>query len=344
MVRNKWRIIFIILIIAFLLLNNRYHLTEKSFGEMNQNNESLPLNTSLEGASIFYDTLKHLEYPVKIDAEDLLKKNDGNIYIITENETATAFDLKEAEDWLKAGGKLIYLTPAYEQYTYTDVVETYEDRASLYAIGKGKLLIGDINLVTNYTLLKNKEGAYFVFKCIESLGGEIYFNEHYRFLHGESPSLYRNLPIHIKVILFQLILTLIGAIMYLGKRLGKPKRIIDEIERSENEYLYASANLYEKCKSINVIYDAFHREFENEFKKTFKCAVLPQNWVNLWTKHGLPHKEEAARVFDYQKENKKPGFSVIKDLDLLTQIMIKRREEAWVKLKQKNLYTASSKN
>ncbi|AOT72890.1 hypothetical protein [Geosporobacter ferrireducens] len=337
MFRNKRIIIFAMLIIAFLLLNNRYHLIEKSFGKTNQNNESLPLNTSLEGVSIFYDTLKHLGYSVKVDAGNLLKKNDGDIYIITENRAAISFDLKEAEDWIKAGGKLIYLTPAYEQYTYADRVETHEDKASLYAVGEGKLLIGDIDLVTNNTLLKNREGAYFVFKCIESLGGDIYFNEHYRFLGGQSPSLYRNLPIHVKFILFQLILTLIGVIFYLGKGFGKPKRIIDEIERDENEYLHASANLYEKCESIDIVYDAFHREFENEFKKTFKRAVLPQDWVDLWTGHGLPHKEEAARVFDHQKENRKAGFSVIKDLDLLTQIMIKRREEFWVKLKQKNL-------
>ncbi|MFZ5967809.1 MAG: hypothetical protein ACOYVK_11635 [Bacillota bacterium] len=342
--RNKWRIISVILIIAFLLLNNQYHFIEKSLGKTNQSNESLPLNTSREGVSIFYDTLKKLGYSVKVDAEDFLRKRDGNIYIVTENGGSTSFDLKEAEAWMKEGGKLVYLTQAYKKYTYPDVMETYEDRASLYAVGKGKLLVGDIDLITNDTLMKNKAGAYFVFRWIASLEGDIYFNEYYRFLQGQQPSLYRNLPIHIKIILFQLALTVMALVFYFGKRFGKAKRIIDEIERDENEYLHASANLYEKCKSIDTIYDAFHREFENEFKKTFKKSVLPRDWIDLWTRYEFPHKEEAVRVFHHQNENRKAGFSVIKDLDLLTQIMIKRREEAWVKLKQKNLSEASSKN
>ena len=334
---NKSKGFLLILLIALVFLNSRYNLIEKSIGKTSQSNKSLPLNTSREGVSIFYDTLKTLNYSVAVDGEDFLEKKDGNIYILTENKTSMNFTLKEAEDWIQRGGKLIYLTNEYYRYEYPHLLDKYEDKAFLYTLGRGKLLIGDINLITNDTLLKNREGAHFVLKGINSLGGKILFNEYYRFIQGESPSLYRNLPLPIKILLFQGVLALIGCIFYLGKRFGIAKRMIDEIERDENEYLYASANLYEKGQCMDMLYDVFYREFETELKKTFKQSSVSHNWIDLWTSYNLPFKQEAMGVYNHRKENQKVELGVIKNIDQLTQILIKRRETAWDKLRQQIL-------
>lgn len=331
---NKWRISFLVLLLAVLLINNRYGLLEKSFGKANQSNISLPYNTSLRGISVFYDTLKELNYSVEVEADNFLEKNHGNIIVITEYESSMGFNLQETEQWISRGGKLVYLTDEYNKYEYPNVLERLDDKIALYKIGRGKLLIGDINLITNETLLENRVGAYKILKYIDLLGGNIKFNEYHKFLSNQSPSLYRNLPIHIKFILFQLALTLIGLIFYFGKRFGKPKRLAEEVERDENEFLYAAANLYEKSKSLDIIYDSFNKNFKNELRKTFKQRVDSNKGMILWQKYNLPNKEKAITVFNHQKENPTVDVEMIKSIDQLTQILVKRRENAWKKLRQ----------
>ncbi|QXM06276.1 hypothetical protein [Crassaminicella indica] len=340
----------IIGIVALLIISiyviNRFHVIDQSIGKVNKSNESLPLNTSKEGVSIYYDTLKALGYPVAIDASYFLVGNADDIYIITENKQRISFKLEDAEDFIKEGGKLIYLTDRYKEYKYSNPLEQYKEKAYVYALGKGKLVIGDIQLITNETIIKDKGGAYFILKAIEAFKGNIYFNEYYRFIKGQTPSLYRNLPFYAKIILFQLILVIVGCIVYLGKRFGKAKRIVDEIERDENEYLYAAANLYEKGQCIDTIYDTFSTELKSELNKTFKRKVKKEEVIDLWGKYCIPHKEKALRVFNSQSEIKNPKdyMSIIKDMDELIQMLVKRREEGWKRLKQRNSLELSKKN
>ncbi|QEK12680.1 hypothetical protein FQB35_10255 [Crassaminicella thermophila] len=330
-----------ILIILLIFMNNYFHIIDRSVGKANRNNEILPLNTSYEGISIFYDTLKKIGYAVKVDAENFIEKGESGIYVITENKSLNRFDLKDAESWIKGGGNLIYLTDRYDKYVYPDLLEKYKDSAYLYSLGKGRLLIGDIRLITNETLLKDKEGAYFILKCLDSLEGEICFNEYYRFSHGQNPSLYKNLSFPVKIILLQFLLFTIGCIVYLGKRFGKAKRIVDEIERDENEYLYASANLYEKSGCVDIIYKAFYEELQREIKKIYKGLRNADEWICLWEKDNLPYKEEAIQIFRYGKEikdeNRKDTFRMIKKMDKLIQMLVRRREEGWKRFKQKRL-------
>lgn len=316
-------------------------MLDKDIGRNSQNNESLPINTSYKGVSIFYDTLKKIGYDVRIDGQNFLEKSNQGIYVVTTYKESTNFDLKEAEDWIKNGGKLVYLTEHYHQYHYPDLLEKYEERAFLYSLGKGKLLIGDIHLITNETLLKDKEGSLFILEVLDGLGEPIYFNEYHRLLVGEMPSLYKHIPFYIKVILFQLLIFIVSYILYLGKRFGKVERIMGEIERDENEYLYAAANLYEKAESIDIVYDAFYSKLQIELNKTIKTATNSNRWIDLWQKHNLPLKEKAARLFHDEKENsnkrKKESLNRIKDMDELIQMLEKRREAHWKLLKKKNL-------
>ncbi|WZL74352.1 hypothetical protein QBE52_06325 [Clostridiaceae bacterium 35-E11] len=341
MKRNKSMMIFVILIIILIGVNGKFQILDKSIGKNNKNQAALPLNTSYQGVSIFYDTLKNLGYSVKIDAENFLEKRSEDIYIITENENPSGFNLKEAERWINQGGKLVYLTDRYKEYTYADSIDQYKEQAYFYTLGKGKLLVGDIHLITNKTLLKEKEGAYYIFDCIDQLEGKIYFNEYHGFLQGEMPSLYKNIPFPIKILLLQLLLVLIGSIIYFGKRFGKAKRIMEEIERDENEYLYAAANFYEKGGCMDTIYDHFYDAFQNELKRTFKISTATDRWLDLWEKHNLPDKEQAMRIFYYERErknkNSKETFSIIKDMDQLIQMLMQRREVGWKRLKQKHL-------
>ncbi|QZY56415.1 hypothetical protein [Crassaminicella profunda] len=335
---KKRNIIGIVVLVIIIYLVNSFNIIDQTIGKANKNNESLVLNTSKEGVSIYYDTLKTLGYSVTMDASPFLNQSSEGIYIVTENNQPLSFKLEEAEDFIKKGGKLIYLTDRHKEYKYSTLLDQYEEKAYVYALGKGKVVIGDIKLITNETLLKDKEGAYFILKCIDRFKGDIFFNEYYRFIRGETPSLYRNLPFYVKVILFQLIFVLVGCIVYLGKRFGKAKRIITEIERKENEYLYAAANLYEKGGNMTTVYNAFFMEFQNELNKTFKRRVKKEEVIDLWEKYSIPYKEKALRVFHVQTpmNNQKHFINIIKDLDELTQMLAKRREEGWKRLKQRN--------
>ncbi|MCC5908875.1 MAG: hypothetical protein JJT76_00315 [Clostridiaceae bacterium] len=341
MKNNKLILLFIGCVVVFFALNHYFGIVDRRLGEHQRGNEALPLNTSHEGVSIFYDALRDLEYSVKVDTENFLQKGPEDIYIVTESKQAISFDLKEAENWIRNGGKLIYLTDTYHQYNYPNLIKKFEEKAHIYSLGKGTMLIGDIDLITNETLLEDREGAYFIVNWIDTLKGNIYFNEHHRFSQGESPSLYRNLPFPIKILLLQLVFLLIGYTVYLGKRFGRAKRLMEEVEREENEYLYAAANLYEKGKCIDSIYDAFYMEFLKEVKRTFKTTANHYDWIELWKKQGLPLEEKTMRVFQYKRsENpmgEKEALSIIKDMNQLTEMLKDRREEGWIKLKQRNL-------
>ncbi|MCT4604539.1 MAG: hypothetical protein N4A64_00325 [Marinisporobacter sp.] len=334
---KKHKVIGIIFLLIGIYLVNRFNIVDQTIGKANKDNESLPLNTSKRGVSIYYDTLKALGYSVTVDAASFLDQESKGIFVITENKQPLSFKLEEAENFIKKGGKLIYLTDQYKKYKYPNLLKKYKEKAFVYALGKGRIMIGDINLITNKTLLKNKEGAYFVLKCIEDFKGDIYFNEYYRFKQGQTPSLYRNLPFYVKVILFQLIFFIAGGIVYLGKRFGKAKRIINEIERDENEYLYAAANLYEKGGSMNTVYNEFFMELQKEVNKTFKRRVKKEEIMDLWEKHSMPHKEKALRIFHgpLVTNHQKDFMRSIKDMDELTQMLAKRREVAWKRLKQR---------
>ncbi|MCT4617959.1 MAG: hypothetical protein N4A62_01005 [Marinisporobacter sp.] len=334
---KKHKVIGIIFLVIIIYLVNRFNIIDQTLGKANKDNESLPLNTSKRGVSIYYDTLKALGYSVTIDASSFLDRSSKGIFIITQNKQSLSFKLKETEEFIKKGGKIIYLTDKYKKYKYPKLLKKYKEKAFVYALGKGRVMIGDIDLITNKTLLKNKEGAYFVLKCIEDFKGDIFFNEYYRFKQGQTPSLYRNLPFYVKVILFQLIFFIAGGIVYLGKRFGKAKRIIAEIERDENEYLYAAANLYEKGGSMNIVYNEFFIQLQNEVNKTFKRKVKKEEVMDLWERHSMPYKEKASRVFHDQlsTNNQKDFMRMIKDMDELTQMLAKRREVAWNRLKQR---------
>lgn len=340
MKKSKFIVMLLMVILILVFVNERFQVIDKSIGKSNRNHEVLPMNTSYEGISIFYDTLKEMDYSVKVDAENFLEKEGEGIYIITENKTSTEFKLKDAESWIRQGGKFVYLTDRYQQYHYPDVLDQYKDKAYLYSLGKGRLLIGDIHLITNETLLKDKAGAYYILNVLENLGGNIYFNEYHRFLQGETPSFYKNLPLYIKILLFQLLLVLAGGIIYL-RRLGKAKRIMEEIERDENEYLHAAANLYEKGKCMDTIYEAFYHAFQNELKSTCKASICTDECLDLWEKYDLPAKERAMAIFHHGRERKnndsKETFNIIKDMDQLTQMLRQRREAGWKRLKQRNL-------
>ncbi|TCO74590.1 hypothetical protein [Marinisporobacter balticus] len=328
----------VVLLIITLYTINRFDLMGQTIGKANKSNVSLPLNTAKEGVSIYYDTLKTLGYPTSIDASSFSDWNPDNIYIITEDKNHIPFELSEAEAFIKKGGKLIYLTDRYDQYTYPNPLDQYQKKAYVYTLGQGKLLIGDIRLITNETLLKDTTGAYFILKYIEAFKGNIVFNEYYRFVEGQTPSLYRNLPFYVKILFFQLIFTLFGCMFYLGKRFGKAKRIIDEIERDENEYLYASANLYEKGRCIDTVYHEFYTAFQRELHRTFKRIIHQNEVLHLWEKHHIPYKEKAVSVFNVQREinNQNYFMNNIKDLDELTQMLAKRRVAGWKRLKQRN--------
>lgn len=342
MKKNKTLFLFIILLVATIFLNHRYGAVDKGFGSIHQNSEVLPFNTSLEGVSIFYDTLKKMGYDVRVEAGNFLEEPSNAVYIILDGREINTFQLEKAEDWIKDGGKLVYLTETYQEHHYPDVIDKIDNKAYLYALGEGRLFLGDIQLITNEALLTNKEGPYFLLKWLDDFDGPIHFNEYHRLAHGQIPSLYKDLPSYMKVMLFQILLFLTGYILYLGKRFGRAERIMEEILRDENEFLYGAASLYERNDCLDIVYKGYRRALERELAKGIKGIRNPEEWIDLWEKEKLPLKQQAARVFLYRKGNssmeKKETLSIIKDMDLLIQMLAKRREENWKQLRRKNSF------
>lgn len=325
--------------LIFLVLNDYYNVTDKIIGYSSRSSKVLAQNTSLKGISLFYDALKEMDYSVEIDSQDFLEHPSDDIYIIAERQASSSFPFEKAIQWIKNGGKLVYFSDNPLFYQEGQLIKQYQGKAFLYSLEKGSLLLGDIDLISNETLAIEKEGAIFIVGILEELQGTPYFNEYYRLLRGNGPSLYGDLPLHIKILLFQLFLLLMCSMVYFGKRFGKAEGIMEEIERDENEYLHAAANLYEKADATDIIQDAYYKEFKNH-AKYFTIQNMDLNeFNNIGDIYDFSQWDHGIEMLDKNEKNlsKKEIFHRIKEMDECIETLVQRREEIWKRLKHRNL-------
>lgn len=310
---NKNYIILVILMAFILIIAlDKLGYIQKRVGSLNVNNSRDFLNTSIDGKSIFWDALKKMNLEVGFEKTKFNENSTDKICFIKVTEKIDEKTKKEIKSWVENGGVIVEIT--------NDSLD--EKKFSKEYMGEGIYFkIQDYKL-KNYFIMKNsKQLEEFVLE-LKKLKRPVLFNESIINQEIKYQSFYQDLPVFVKVFIFQSFFCVLGMVLCFGKRFGKAKKYYSEAERSDNEFLIASARLYEKANTIDFIYDAFYKEFQNQFSKTFKTS-FDSDWLKIWENFNTRGYKEAKRFYN----SKTKSLNSIKDLDFLIQILIKRREK-----------------
>ncbi|MGV8983008.1 hypothetical protein [Clostridium sp.] len=325
---NKDLCLFILIIPLFLFL---------SFYISTRMEKNLPpysvVNKSKMGYSVFYQSLNKLDYPVERTLKLLNHYETNSVQIISPGGKFN-INNQEVKQWVERGGVLVYLTPeTSESIEYGAAVQA-KGNIKLYTYGKGRIINTDADYMTNKTLLKDTTNAYELLKEIgDSSYERLYFNESYLFSSANTKSIWDTIPIGIKYIIYQMLIVLVAFFYYKGKRFGKAMPFHEEVERSENEYLYSAASLYRQAKCWDLMVDNYYKYFLKGF------VGKEEEWVEYWEKEKIPSLNQARSVFEFMSEKKnkpkvKEYIHVVTMIEHLNKILEKRSDLHWKTLKK----------
>jgi len=245
----------IVLIAAFIITrfinsgNNRWY-TATSTGDM--------------GASLFYDTLRHMGYPARIGRQPLTPdSNLQNVYILVQPHTphVSREMAEEMVEWVRRGGRLVFLHTSHSSilnivgtegetiYYHRPLGRTRGYQWSLHQVGNGEIIIGSPRPLLNAALVERPYPGTILESHLRRWQGEqIIFAEYYLGFANQETFI-GSLPFIVQLVLAQLVITFIILIWHLGKRFGNPVPYYEEEEREENEHVRALAKLYMKTKT-----------------------------------------------------------------------------------------------
>ncbi|MDF2671875.1 MAG: hypothetical protein K0R09_140 [Clostridiales bacterium] len=291
------------------------------------------VNKSKMGLSILNETLRSLNYPVGRSLGALTSENEGTVQIAV---IGGSFNINEpkVKEWIGRGGTLIYLTNEKFPNIDYEVNPEINGSLSLYKYTMGRLIVANVDNLTNKALMKDTGNAYELFEIIHTYRDNgIYFNEAHLYSSSSSRSLWEAIPTKFKYIVYQIIMVLAAYIYYKGKGFGKPIPFYEEVERTENEYLYSAAALYRGAGAWDLMLDNYYKNF----LKVINCS--DEDWLEYWEMEKLPALDKAKGVYDFINNRKtkvkaKEYIQVVSTLEKLNKIFEKRREAYWKTLKK----------
>lgn len=130
---------------------------------------------------------------------------------------------------------------------------------------------------------KSKDGVSVFFESVQQLGYSVEVsNESYFYITSETKTLWDSLSMDQKFFCYQIILFLIAFFAYKGKRFGKPIPLYEEVERTENEYVYSAAALYKHAACWDLAAENYYKSFLRLINKSH------DNWLEYWEEEQLP--------------------------------------------------------
>lgn len=325
--RNKDLILFIILIPLFLC---------GAFYASSRMNNQMPSysveNKSKTGYSVFFESLKKLNFPVERTLKSVKNYDNDNIQILAQGGN---FDVNgsEIKKWVNDGGILVYLTAENSLLNEYDRKPKVKGNFKIYKYHKGSIITLNTSYMTNKMLTKNTSEAYALLKEINSYNyKKIYFNEAHLFELADKKSLWDSIPMEIKYIIYQFIIVLCAFLYYKGKRFGKIMPLYDEEERNENEYLYSASSLYRQAKCWDIMAENYYKNFLKQINYS------NDDWLEYWEREKLPQISKAKKVYEFMnngnlKLKAKEYIQIVNIIEQLTNILKRRRDLYWKDLK-----------
>lgn len=209
--------------------------------------------TGERGASLLYDTLRHMGYPARVSRRPLNAFTDTNNAYILIQPNEVHFSQTKAEEmlaWVNSGGRLIFLHN--NPFTLFDMLidsrGTRFGSLMIHELGQGMFIRGSANDIININMMDNADTGVRIHAILSNWSADrIIFAEYY---HGTqtAETFFNRLPVIIRLVFVQLVLLAIIIVWHLGKRFGNPIVYYEEQEREENEHVHALARLYMKTR------------------------------------------------------------------------------------------------
>ena len=219
----------------------------------NHDGDSFAVNTTGErGASLLYDTLRHMGYPARVSRRPINMGAANHMYILIQPHLSHFDDakLEAVFDWINSGGQLIFLHN--NPMTVFDAAIPARGAAfgslTVYEIGQGILVRGRADQLLNINLMDEADPGVRIEAVLRSQNAQrVVFAEYYQ-TPLAADTFFNSLPPIIRLIMVQLGLLAAIVIWYVGKRFGNPIPYYQEQEREENEHVHALARLYMKTR------------------------------------------------------------------------------------------------
>jgi hypothetical protein len=290
-------------------------------------------NKSRNGCSVFFEALKEIKLPVERGVSKVSSYDYGDMQIVTQ---ARGFDVnsEEIKSWVEKGGTLVYLVPNNIANIQYGVFPKISGITAVYNYNKGRIITSNIFFITNKALSENTHNAYSLLQEINSHSyNRIFFNEAHLLAPIDKKTLWDTIPLEYKHILYQIFIVLTAFFYYKGKRFGKPSVLHEEVERTENENVYAQGALYSAADCWDLAAESYYNDLLRKFKSS------NEKWLEQWEKEELPELERAKRVYSFmnrakEKVRAKEYKEMITLIDYLTGIIYKRRDSYWKVLKK----------
>lgn len=290
-------------------------------------------NKSSMGSSVFFETMKNFNYQVGRSLKPIYSEDTNSVQIVMQSGN---FDINNSKikNWVRNGGTLIYLVPNNLGVVAYGKIPEVKGSIKLYKYINGMVITADSNDILNSALTKNTDNAYNLLMEIDKYSNkQIYFNENHLYSDSSNASLWGYIPISIKLILYQLFITLAAFIYFKGKRFGKIVPYSDEGERIENEYLYSAAALYREARCWDLMLENYYRNFLSEIR----CSE--DEWLEYWEKEKLSHYNKAKKSYTFmhsssKKMDSKDYVEIVNLFDELSIIVKERRDLYWKTLKK----------
>ncbi|MCM0647932.1 DUF4350 domain-containing protein [Clostridium swellfunianum] len=291
------------------------------------------INKSSMGSSVFYETLRQLKLPAERSLKPVIEHDINTIQIAA---SGGSFNLnsEELKTWLNQGGTLIHLAPESFRVVEFDLKPEIRGKFIIYKYGNGIVVGYDAFQITNKQLMSNTAGAYELLEEIGKQGNKkIYFNESHLYDKPSNKTLWDYVPLWLRFLVFQIILSLAAFFYCKGKRFGKPIALYDEVERTENEYLYSASSLYRQTKAYDLIADIYYSNLLRQLKSN------EEEWIEEWERQGLAELNKAKQVYEFMKDTKlkkknKDYTRIISVIEQLNKVLKKRRDLYWKTLRK----------
>jgi len=241
-----WAIISVIVVLLAALVIHRLS-NAREFGEPYSSR-----SVDADGASLLFDTLHYMGYPVRRSRSPLTSAtniNDAYIIIQPRNPMVSSDMADDMIEWVRQGGRLIFLQNG------GNIMDARIGspggsfgNLTIYEVGSGILVTGRALDIANLAMINNHYTGAAIERILDTWdASRIMFAEYY---HGERDdgNMFSRLPLVVRLIFIQLILLSIVAIWYFGKRFGNAIPYYEETERGENEHLHAVVRLLMKRK------------------------------------------------------------------------------------------------
>lgn len=287
-------------------------------------------NNNKSGLSAFYKTLRLLNYPIEKSEMQIRPIEYPSIQIIPPGGSFSIDDPR-IMSWVSRGGVLVCLTldePSKQLYNSYPLLK---NQMAVYPYRKGHVIEMKVSLLTNEALLSDTSAAYGLLREIDPYNSrhwKIIYNEAYLHISHAAPSLWDAIPLSLKFLLYQLLLVIAAYFYANGKRFGKPQKLVEEVEREENEHLYATAALYSQAGCWDLMMESYYIEFLGNFRSE-------QTWLSEWEALALPDLPKARRLHILlEKPTNKDYVLAIRLIEELNKSLQKRRDRNWKHLKK----------